>query len=91
MDLDDPDRAMVERRVATRQSELDGAVGTDGTSQDTCHLNRETVDARMLNVPTSIAQLLQLMSRNFSSLEAVIASMLLLKPPCEGEEYYHPS
>lgn len=69
-DLEDPDRAIVERSVATRHSELEGASWTGDTSQAICHLKKATVNARTLNVPTFEAQLLQFTLRNFSSLVA---------------------
>lgn len=72
--------------MATRQSELEGASCVGDTSQEICHLKKATVDARTLNVPTSSAQLLQLMLRNFSSSVALIALSLPSKFSDDFEE-----
>lgn len=88
IDFDDPDRDMVDSSVATRQSELEGTSRTEGASQDICHLKRATVDAKMLKVPTVVAQPLHVMLRNLPSLVALIAFSLLSKVSKDGDEYY---
>lgn len=54
-DLDDPDRAMVEMRVAARHSGIPGTV-PDFVSHDTCHLRRVTAAVLKLKKPSCVWQ-----------------------------------
>lgn len=50
-DLEDPDREMVEMRVAARHSGMLGAAPEAGV-QETCHLSRVTAEVRKLKKPS---------------------------------------
>jgi hypothetical protein len=54
-DLEDPDRDIVEIRVAARHSGMAGAAD-EADLQDTCHLSKVTADVRKLKNPRCARQ-----------------------------------
>lgn len=54
-DLEDPDRDMVEMRVAARHSGMAGAAA-EADLQEICHLSRVTAEVRKLKNPSCVRQ-----------------------------------